>query len=199
MKFDIILPTIERDSLSRAIESVWDQTYTDWHLYLILDTNTVEGHVADHPAGKTTILCCKGPHHDSGTYARNFGIKNSSGLAGSEDWIAYIDCDDIWLPNHLTTIVEHVRMNPRTTMIHTAGQAFRWKHKHPRSTKLVRKLGEINYSDPMTVGTAHTRELFNLTPGWLPIDNHDHVLWKDLLLAGGVPAILPEITFEFER
>jgi hypothetical protein len=60
-------------------------------------------------------------------------------------------------------------------------------------------MGPVNSQDILTVGMAHTREIFNKTSGWQPVDNHDHLLWREMLATGGVPAIAHEVTFEFER
>lgn len=172
-RFDIVLPTIGRDSLLAATESVQKQTYQNWRLITVQDTEN---------------------RGDYGAWARNTAI-----TIGENEWIAYIDDDDIWLPHHLETLSRLLVEAPYATMLRTAGQAFSWKHKSPRSSKLMRKLGQINSTDFMTVGMAHTRELFEKTQGWQPCDNHDKLLWEEMLSLGGIPIATDSITYQFQR
>lgn len=194
MKFDIILPTSGRKSLQLAVASIFQQEYTDWQLYIVNDSgNAVDLRIED-PAFQTTLMGCEGPHNDSGAFARNAGIR-----ASSNPWIAYIDDDDVWLPNHLTILSQHAMLHPEVNMVRTFGQSFSWRHKSPRSSELVRKLGPVNSQDILTVGMAHKRELFDKTAGWQPVDNHDRLLWAEMLAAGGMAVVAQEVTFEFER
>jgi glycosyltransferase involved in cell wall biosynthesis len=199
MKFDIILPTVGRPSVFTAIDSVNKQEYPHWNLWVICDgvkelIGPNNANVSVSPLRGKIIGSPFNSHDDNGTWARNEGIK-----LGNAEWIAYIDDDDELLPNHLTTLVECARLNPDATMLKTAGQSFKMGHKHPRSSKLVRKLGPINTTDHFTVGMAHTRDIYNRTLGWRPVDNHDHLLWFDMLLVGGIPAETDAVTFLFKR
>ena len=195
MRFDIVLPTIGRPSLVDAIQSVLNQDYQDWKLWVY-----EQGSFSDFSSliknGCLPFAYWQDPvvRNDSGTHARNAMIQT-----GTSQWITYIDDDDIWLPNHLSTIASLTEANPDVTMIRTAGQSFSWKHKSPRSSKLVRKLGAVNSTDILTVGMAHTRNLFKLTQGFQPCDNHDKLLWKQMLSLGGKPAVSDAVTFQFER
>lgn len=196
LRFDIILPTIGRESLRRAIDSVIKQSYQDWLLWIIADQIVIPNcwpmELDDRIIVYETIDLPASP--DSGARARNFGIHQ-----GDADWIAYIDDDDEWLPNHLETHARMIEENPGVSMSRTAGQSFMMKHKSPRSSKKARKLGPINTIDILTVGMAHTRTLFSKTDGWQACDNHDHLLWKQLLAAGGQYVSSDEVTFLFER
>lgn len=175
-----------------AVQSVIEQRYSNWQLTIVhdgggndfpQDDRILEIYYRDIPR-----------HNDYGAWARNLAIAR-----GQAEWIAYLDDDDIFLPNHLQTFSECAKLHPEANMLRTIGQSFSWRHKSPRSSKLVRKVGPVNSQDILTVGMSHTRELFNQTSGWLPVDNHDHILWREMIAAGGVPAISQEVTFEFER
>ncbi len=193
MYFDIILPTIGRPSLFNAIQSVLEQDYQNWFLHVVEDgTPSSFESIKDE---RITIHTRIGlPQNDYGAWARNYGICQSS-----SEWVAYLDCDDIYLPNHLTTLVELSKLNPEANMLRTTGQSFSWKHKSPLSSKLVRKLGPINTEDILTVGMCHARNIFNKTQGFQPCDNHDKLLWEEMIQQGGKPAITNQVTFQFER
>ena len=195
MKFDIILPSIGRPSLRDALDSVFAQDYKDWNLYVyeqgsITDLNVYHANGVQAFTYWNDVIV----RNDYGAHARNCMISYAR-----NPWIAYIDDDDIWSPNHLSTLRDLLLVNPEATMLHTAGQSFSWKHRSPRSKRLARKLGAINSTDTLTVGMAHTRELFSKTQGWQPCDNHDKLLWQEMLLSGGKPATSDTVTFQFER
>ena len=195
MRFNIILPTIGRDSLSQTVASVLGQDYDNWRLFIIGDGINIETlHPYFEMDGRIEASVIVERGYDSGAWARNSAI-----LQGHSEWIAYIDDDDVWLPSRLSTIVHAINNNPGVNMVRTAGQPFYWKHKSPRSSKLVRKLGQVNDSDIFTVGMAHTRELFKKTKGWQPGEAHDRDLWNEMLRVGGNPFVSDIVTFEFER
>ncbi|MCW2257104.1 glycosyltransferase involved in cell wall biosynthesis [Providencia alcalifaciens] len=84
--------------LNLSIDSVLSQTYKNWELILIDDCST------DDSLSKAEIYCNKDSrikliklNENSGAaIARNKGIKLASGK-----YIAFLDSDDIWLPNKL--------------------------------------------------------------------------------------------------
>jgi glycosyltransferase involved in cell wall biosynthesis len=91
----IIIPTFNRcEYIIDAIESVFDQTYTDYEIIIVDDGSTDETQEKLKPfQNKIRYIYQEnlGP-----AYARNRGIYESSG-----DYIAFLDSDDIWLPDKL--------------------------------------------------------------------------------------------------
>jgi glycosyltransferase involved in cell wall biosynthesis len=108
MKFSVIIPTYNRIKfLEKAIESVSSQTYPNYEIIV----------VNDNPAEKTQINSLitkfdktKVIHHTyskGGNAARNSGILNSEG-----DLIAFLDDDDVWLPEKLAIhLKEHEKVS----------------------------------------------------------------------------------------
>lgn len=85
----------------RAIQSVQAQSYKDWQLVIIADgcqrtMDIVSGMGLDRTL---LILLDKQPMF-SGT-PRNFGIEYAKG-----DWICYLDIDDAFGPDHLSSIIQ---------------------------------------------------------------------------------------------
>jgi len=200
MKFDIILPTVGRSSVNAAIDSVLEQDYQHFALWVICDG--IKREELGWPYVKNPRLNGRGGildsllpwHNDSGAWARNEGIR-----CGNNPWIAYIDDDDIWRSHHLSTLVALHKEHPEATMLRTVGQQFCFKRKSPRSKERVRKLLQTNSEDILTVGMAHTRELFEKTTGWKHVDNHDRILWYEMLGAGGIAVEDGGVTFEFAK
>jgi glycosyltransferase involved in cell wall biosynthesis len=192
MKFDIIIPTINRDSLNAAVESVYAQRHTNWRLFVIGDgvMPDLEGYNKD----KVAVVSIDDATKDSGATQRNVGIR-----MGENPWIAYLDDDDVWYPDHLTTIIELHHEFREADMFKTAAQEMVMSRKSPRHKKDRIKLRCVNTDDPLTITIAHARDLFYKTSKWQSKDNHDHLLWKEMLAAGGVPAVSPNVTALFLR
>lgn len=195
MHFNIILPTLGRDSLSAAVDTVLNQSHKEWTLYVMGDNIEVQDFDDER-------IICENTGEDSGedygAFARNYAIAVTIKVEEPE-WIAYIDDDDEWLPNHLETLAKMIEENPGVNMARTAGQSFMMKHKSPRSSKLVRKMGVINSTDYLAVGMAHTSEAMKGTGHWQSCDNHDNILWREMLSVGGVSIESDAVTFHFKR
>ena len=112
---DVIIPTYNRSHLvERAITSVLDQTYREFHLYVVNDGSTDQtestlANYAEHP--QITIL----KQENRGvSAARNLGIKHSK-----SPWIAFLDSDDEWLASKLQTQTDLVKERPHLRFIHS--------------------------------------------------------------------------------
>jgi glycosyltransferase involved in cell wall biosynthesis len=94
----VIIPTYNRkDLLPRAINSVRDQTYTDFELIVVDDasedeTGALECFTDDQPS----IHSIRFPCHRGVSAARNIGVAQSKG-----PWICFLDSDDVWHKNKL--------------------------------------------------------------------------------------------------
>jgi glycosyltransferase involved in cell wall biosynthesis len=83
--------------LREAVESVKQQSHQDWEL-LIVDNNSKDGSLTLIQAlasedSRIVVLRCSAP---GAAKARNTGIEKSRGR-----YIAFLDCDDVWLPAKL--------------------------------------------------------------------------------------------------
>ena len=88
MKFSIILPTYNRAEsfLSRAIESVINQTYIDWEL-IIIDNNSIDNTKNLIESYKNNqIKLYNISNNGNIAKSRNLGISKASG-----DYIAFLD------------------------------------------------------------------------------------------------------------
>lgn len=109
MKVSIIMPTHNSEkSIHGAIESIKEQTYTNWELL-----------ITDDASSDSTVQCinkyCHEDHriklyrlHDNmgAGIARNNSIQKSTGR-----FIAFCDSDDIWLKNKLSCQIEFMLKN----------------------------------------------------------------------------------------
>ena len=94
----VIMPTYKRsEMLSRAIESILSQSYTNLELLLINDnepddeyTNDLIGRIEKYLSDPRFKLVMQ-QRHTNGAVARNLGIKQAKG-----EFIAFLDDDDWW-------------------------------------------------------------------------------------------------------
>jgi glycosyltransferase involved in cell wall biosynthesis len=109
----VVIPTYNRSMLVMdAIASVLAQSYTNWELIVADDgseDDTVEKirSIAD-PRVRLLVL----PHCGNIATVRNAGVR-----AGSGPWIAFLDSDDLWIPEKL-----------ETQLILLAGAGKRWSY-----------------------------------------------------------------------
>jgi len=92
--------------IERSIQSVLDQNFIDWELIIVDGGSSdetldlIENYVlSDRRLRVIRSADDKGPAH-----ARSIGIKHSRG-----EFIAFLDCDDIWLRNKLAHQIEFMR------------------------------------------------------------------------------------------
>lgn len=98
-RVNVIIPTYNRAScLMRAVRSVLAQDFTDWDMTIVDDGST-----DDTKAVVARLDEILGPRlkyieqpQSGASKARNRGISDSSG-----EWVAFLDSDDIWLPQKL--------------------------------------------------------------------------------------------------
>ncbi len=103
--------------IEEAIESVFAQTYTDWELLLVDDGSTdgstkiARYYVKQYP-DKVRYLEHDGHKNKGMSATRNLGIRHSIG-----EYVAFLDSDDVWLPNKLEEQVTILQSRPQVAMV----------------------------------------------------------------------------------
>ena len=98
----VIVPTYNRaDILPRAIESVLDQTFSDFELLIIDDGSSDNTTEVVRSYNDSRIKYIRHETNRGQNEARNTGVKNSNGR-----YISYLDSDDIFLSTYLEEVVE---------------------------------------------------------------------------------------------
>ena len=106
MFFSVIIPTYNRGHLiGRSIKSVLDQTFEEFEIIVIDDgsTDNTKEIVDSYRNPKIKYIYQKNTERSA---ARNNGIQNASGK-----WICFLDSDDIYLSEHLSTLKENISQN----------------------------------------------------------------------------------------
>lgn len=93
----IVIPTYNRLAfVQQAIASVVAQTYTHWEL-IVVDDGSEDGtsqEVICRPDHRIRFLAL--PHTGNIAALRNAGVR-----AGAGEWLAFLDSDDLWIPEKL--------------------------------------------------------------------------------------------------
>ncbi len=108
----VIIPTFNRaDLLERTLRSVLSQTYRDFEIIIIDDASTDNTQeIIEEKFGseiKTEIIrYFKNDLNLERSRSRNRGIELAKG-----EYIASLDDDDVWLPEHLKELLEYMTKN----------------------------------------------------------------------------------------
>ncbi len=104
---DIIMPVYNCEKyIGSAIESVQRQTYNKWKLIIINDNSSDDTKKEIEKRLNDKILFINLKKHVGVAEARNIGIRNSE-----NQYIAFLDADDIWLEEKLQKQLEFVKKN----------------------------------------------------------------------------------------
>jgi glycosyltransferase involved in cell wall biosynthesis len=101
-KITFIIPSLNRDSLTKSIQSLIDQTNPNWECIIIYDG--VDGITFDDDRIKTIKIKKTGtigPVHGQSGLVRNEGIKKVN-----TEWIGFLDDDDTLHPDYVNTLYE---------------------------------------------------------------------------------------------
>lgn len=108
-KVSVIMPCFNAtDFVAESIESVLNQTFTDFELILIDDgsTDATLGILKQYAAKDNRIVVIE-KENTGPADSRNWGIRVSKG-----DWIAILDSDDIAMPTRLELQLAYVVNDP---------------------------------------------------------------------------------------
>ncbi len=104
----IILPTYNRAAyLRQAIQSVLDQTYRHWELWVVDDGSTDDTREVLAGVTDERIQIVRCPHSGNRARVRNRGIAQAQGA-----YVAFLDDDDLWMPQKLAVQLADLRVHP---------------------------------------------------------------------------------------
>ncbi len=109
--FSVIIPVYNRETtIARAINSVLNQTYSNFEIIVINDGSTDKTMDVLNNFENIKILNTK---NNGVSKARNLGVKSCSGK-----WLAFLDSDDEWIESKLEIQFEYIKNNPEIKIVH---------------------------------------------------------------------------------
>jgi glycosyltransferase involved in cell wall biosynthesis len=171
--------------LEETIQSVVAQTYTDWELLLVDDGSpdtcpAIAKRYADLYPGKIIYLQHEQRANKGVCKSRNLGIAKSRG-----NYIAYLDADDVWLPDKLQKQLDIFHQHPRTTVLLEASNYW-YSWQSPQRSNVIIPIGS-DEQDKLYNPPALMLQLYPLGKGAAPCPSgmmvkrsvHDHILFVE--------------------
>ena len=123
----VVIPTYNRGwCLNDAVDSVFSQTYGRYELIVVDDGSTDDTKKRLSRYDDLTVIT---QHNRGVSAARNRGIASSKG-----DLIAFLDSDDLWLPEKLCAQVAFFQANPEALVCQTQETWIRnGRRIHPKN------------------------------------------------------------------
>jgi glycosyltransferase involved in cell wall biosynthesis len=102
-----IIPTIGRETLSLTLQSLKNQTITNWKAIVIFDG--IEQNISETDPRITIIKTPikLGQGYNSAGLVRNYGIKFVN-----TEWVAFVDDDDSITPNYIESFLSELWLDP---------------------------------------------------------------------------------------
>lgn len=117
----VIMPVYNAsDFLRQTIESVLNQTYSDFEFIAVDDCSTDNSYeiLLEYARSDSRIKVYKKEKNSGVSYTRNFAVSKAS-----SEYIALIDSDDLWTKDKLQKQMKLIEEYPETDMCYT-GSAF---------------------------------------------------------------------------
>jgi glycosyltransferase involved in cell wall biosynthesis len=186
----VIIPTFNRWPLvGDAIDSVLAQSYGDFEV-IVVDDGSTDGTVQQLSRFGSPLRVLQQPNRGVSA-ARNLAARHARG-----SYLAFLDSDDLWLPEKLALQTAFMEQNPAVQICQTEEVWIRngvrvnpkAKHRKPSGDIFISSL-ELCLVSPSAV--MLTRELFERVGGFdesLPVCE-DYDLWLRIAVDHSVPLI----------
>lgn len=179
--FAVVIPLYnKRPHIERALQSVLAQTEPPDEIFVVDDASTDGGldEVVRHRDARLKILRRSEPG-PGGYAARNMAI-----LRAQSDWIAFLDADDAWTPDHLANLRSAIAQaqEPLGVAGVFAGYANVWPDGRKEADRYTRRVGRDR---------ARTLDFAALLTTWLeleecPIWTSASAFRRDVLINAGL-------------
>lgn len=186
----IIMPAFNAGKFVRdSIQSVLNQTYCHWKLYVVNDCSTDNTKEILTEFNDPRIVLLNTPANSGVAEARNIGIAKSQGI-----YIAFLDSDDLWVETKLEKQLELLEKGNDVVCSHYS--TFSDSSDKLLSTRFFPK--NITYQDMLV-----SNKVGNLTGIYnqnklgkffqKKIGHEDYVMWLEIIKSAGQAVSIPEV------
>ena len=172
----IIMPSYNTAPyIEETIQSVLNQTYTNWELIIVDDCSTDNTDEVLETIKDDRIRCFKNEKNSGAAVSRNKALREAKG-----QWIAYLDSDDLWMPEKLEKQIEFMKENGYTFSytnyeeIDVDGNKTGVRITGP---KKITKTGMFNYCWPGCLTVMYDAEKVGLIQIEDIKKNNDYAMW----------------------
>lgn len=190
----IITPVYNSASfIKKTINSVLNQTYTNWELFLINDQSTdTSSVILEEFRKKDKRIHLIINHQNVGpALSRNKGIKEASGK-----YIAFLDSDDSWLPEKLETQVKYMEEQ----QIALSFSYYEGRNENGEYLKTINTIPpKVNYKAMLKnnyigcLTAMYNKDLLGKVYMQNIKKRQDYLLWLDILKVVDYAYCIPEV------
>lgn len=162
--------------ISETIESVLAQSYSNWELIIVDDCSkdntddVVSQYLAD-----SRIRYIKNEINHGAAVSRNRALREAKGK-----WIAFLDSDDLWLPNKLEHQIEFMEKNGYSfsyTKYSEMDEQSNPLKRTVRGPKKITKIGMYRYCWPGCLTVMYDADAVGLIQIKDIKKNNDYAMW----------------------
>lgn len=172
----IIMPSYNTASYVKdSIQSVLNQTYTNWELIIVDDCSTDETDNIVSKIADPRIKYFKNKENSGAALSRNKALREAKG-----QWIAFLDSDDLWIPTKLEKQIDFMKKNnyffsyTNYEEIDSDGKRTGVKVTGP---KKITKTGMYNYCWPGCLTVMYDANKVGLIQIEDIKKNNDYAMW----------------------
>jgi glycosyltransferase involved in cell wall biosynthesis len=138
--FTVIIPTYRRPRmLEQAVESVLAQSFSDFELIVVDDDRDGSAREVMARFADPRLSYLVNDRGRGGAGTRNAGIFRARGR-----WVAFLDDDDVWLPEKLAAQYRKIAVGDETlVLVYTRYAVYDFDRREVVSVRHARKEGEI--------------------------------------------------------
>lgn len=161
--------------IDKTIESVLAQTYKNWELIIVDDCSSDNTDAVVARYNDKRIKYLKNDENSGAAVSRNRALREAKGR-----WIAFLDSDDLWLPEKLEKQIHFMESNnyhfsyTNYEEINEEGEKLGVKVTGP---KVITKTGMINYCWPGCLTVMYDAEFYGLLQITDIKKNNDYAMW----------------------
>lgn len=193
----VIMPAYNSGAtLGESIQSVVSQSFTDWELLVIDDCSIEELQPIVEGFHDSRIHYIRLSENSGVAAARNRGIQEAKGR-----YIAFLDSDDLWLPEKLEKQLQFMEKN---------GYAFTytWYQQFCHDThdlgNIVKTKNKVNYAELLKgndIGCLTVMlDRLQIEEIAMPAQRHeDYITWLNILKQGWTAYSLPLVLAEYRK
>ena len=172
----IIMPSYNTAQyIEETIQSVLNQTYTNWELIIVDDCSTDNTEEELETIKDNRIRYFKNEKNSGAAISRNKALQEAKG-----QWIAYLDSDDLWMPEKLEKQIKFMEEN---------GYAFSYTNYEEidadsnkigvkvTGPKKITKTGMFNYCWPGCLTVMYDADKIGLIQIEDIKKNNDYAMW----------------------
>ena len=176
----IIMPSYNTEQyIGESIKSVQAQTYENWELIIVDDCSTDNTDTAVEPfLSDERIRYLKNSRNSGAAVSRNYALREAKGK-----WIAFLDSDDLWLPDKLEKQINFMTENNYkfTYTDYKICLNGSWLPYIYTGPSVVNKQKMKNYCYFSTITVMYDRDYVGLVQIEDVKKNNDYAMWLKII------------------